>query len=576
MSFIKTFLSLISDKYKIYFYLLILGSIITVFLELLSIGMVIPLIGLILDPEFLLNKLSSIFPNLEILKDIEISNNKNYLFYFLSLFFLLYLIKNFYILIIFYSQNAFVQKIETELGNKILKKFLFQDYNFFLREGSSKLTARLTSDLSSFSRGFIGPLITLLSETMIIIGFCILILYFKLAKVGLIFIIFFTIGAFFLKIIGGFSKRWGKYRKSYDVTKLQILNTTFSNIKNIILDNKYFNQLDLFTSTVRKLAILQKKIITTNILPKIAFELVGILSIIIVIFYLVKNEFSNEYIITTTGFFIAVAYRMIPSFQKMIFCYQQISFSKAVLKSIKNDLDLTKKIYYSTDKINFRKNVVLENISFKHGERSKEIFINANLIINSGEKVGIFGESGVGKSTLVDILSGLRSPDKGKIIIDNKEVNNLVDLRKWQNEIAYVTQNTVLFKDTLKNNIIFSNSEDYVDDQLINDVVKQAQLSNFVSNLPNGLNTDVGELGLKLSGGQKQRLGIARALYKRPKVLIFDEATNALDINSENLIIDMIFKLEKNYTIIIISHKKSLINKCDKIYEIKNAEINKA
>ena len=111
---------------------------------------------------------------------------------------------------------------------------------------------------------------------------------------------------------------------------------------------------------------------------------------------------------------------------------------------------------------------------------------------------------------------------------------------------------------------------------MINDVVKQAQLSNFVSNLPNGLNTDVGELGLKLSGGQKQRLGIARALYKRPKVLIFDEATNALDINSENLIIDMIFKLEKNYTIIIISHKKSLINKCDKIYEIKNAEINKA
>ena len=273
----------------------------------------------------------------------------------MSLFFVLYLVKNFYLLIFFYFQNSFVQKIETELGNKILKKFLFQDYNFFLREGSSKLIARLTSDLSSFARGFIGPLITLLSETMIVIGFCVFILYFKLATVGLIFIIFFTIGAFFLKIIGGFSKRWGKYRKNYDIKKLQILNTTFSNIKNIILDNKYFNQLNLFTSTIRKLAILQKKIITTSILPRIAFELVGILSIIIVIFYLVKNEFSNEYIITTTGFFIAVAYRMIPSFQKMIFCYQQISFSKAVLKSIRNDLDLTEKIYYSNDKIDFKK-----------------------------------------------------------------------------------------------------------------------------------------------------------------------------------------------------------------------------
>ena len=166
-----------------------------------------------------------------------------------------------------------------------------------------------------------------------------------------------------------------------------------------------------------------------------------------------------------------------------------------------------------------------------------KVFLKKNITIKKGDIVGIYGESGVGKSTLVDIISGISKPNSGEIIIDNKLVNNPKLVREWQNEISYVTQHTLLFNDTIKNNIIFSGIEKNVKENLLIDVIEEAQLNDFINSLPNKLETSIEELGVNLSGGQKQRLGIARALYKEPKFLIFDEATNALDAKSEDLIL---------------------------------------
>ena len=570
MKFLINFLKLLSSKDKLYFYLLVFGSSVNVFLELLSVGMVIPLIGILLNPEKMITQLNNFFPENDLLKysiNIDLSS---YIFYFLVVFFIIYLLKNIFIYFYFYFQNKFVQKIEADLSKRILEKYFLQDYSFFINNNSSQLITKLTADLLTFTRGFVGPLITLISEIMIVIGFCSIIFYFNLVNVGLIFLFFFSITAFFIKIIGTISKKWGRSRAVLDSNKIDILKTTFLNIKTIILDNKYTNKLKDFVNTTDELANLQRKIITVSIVPKISFELVGILSIVIVLYYLITNDYSKENIITTTGFFIAIAYRIIPSFQRIISSYQTISFGKVVLKSITTDLNLLEKVSYSSEKIDFMSSIELKEISFRHSKRSKPIFNQMNLNIKSGEIVGIFGESGVGKSTLVDIISGLIKPDKGDLFIDNKLINSSLLLRKWQNEIAYVTQNTVLFKGSLKNNIIFSGDNDNADMSQLNKVVIQSQLENFVNDLPGGLETDVGELGNKVSGGQKQRIGIARALYKKPKVLIFDEATNALDQKSEELIINTIFNLRSDFTILLISHKKSLIEKCDKIFQIKD------
>ena len=576
MKFILKFLKLLSIKDRIYFYILVAAAIINVFLELLSIGMVIPLIGLILNPNIVIKKFTDLLPNFEFLNTIASVNYTSYIFYFLIIFFLLFLFKNIFIFIYFYLQNKFVQKIEQDLSRRILKKYLLQDYSFFVENNSSSLTSKLSADLLNFTRGFVGPLVTLISEIMIVIGFCAIIVIFDLVNVGLIFLFFFTITALFLKIIGNLSKKWGKQRKYFDSIKLDILKTTFLNIKSIILDNKYEKKLDDFFFTTKNLANLQRKIITTNVIPKISFELIGILSIVIVLYYLILNNFSKEYIITTTGFFIAVAYRIVPSFQRIIFSYQTISFSKVVLKSISDDLKLNDVNNYSKEKIGFKETIKLNNVSFSHKNRSRLILDNVNLEINSGEIIGIFGESGAGKSTLVDIISGLLKPNKGNLVIDQEIINSELSLRKWQNEIAYVTQNTALFKGSLKKNIIFSDANDKYDQKLFEKVIKQSQIHKFLNDLSEGYETDIGELGIKLSGGQKQRIGIARALYKNPKFLIFDEATNALDTISEKQIIDTIFEIKANFTTVIISHKKNLIERCDKIYQIDRGKVNLA
>ena len=574
MKFILKFLKLLSIKDRIYFYILVAAAIINVFLELLSIGMVIPLIGLILNPNIVIKKFADLLPNFEFLNTIASINYTSYIFYFLIIFFLIFLFKNIFIFIYFYLQNKFVQKIEQDLSRRILKKYLSQDYSFFVENNSSSLTSKLSADLLNFTRGFVGPLITLISEIMIVIGFCAIIFIFDLVNVGLIFLFFFTITALFLKIIGNLSKKWGKQRKYFDSIKLDILKTTFLNIKSIILDNKYEKKLDDFFFTTKNLANLQRKIITTNVIPKISFELIGILSIVIVLYYLILNNFSKEYIITTTGFFIAVAYRIVPSFQRIIFSYQTISFSKVVLKSISDDLKLNDINNYSKEKIGFKETIKLNNVSYSHKNRSRLILDNVNLEINSGEIIGIFGESGAGKSTLVDIISGLLKPNKGNLVVDKEIINSELLLRKWQNEIAYVTQNTALFKGSLKKNIIFSDANDKYDYKLFEKVIKQSQINKFLNDLSDGYETDIGELGIKLSGGQKQRIGIARALYKNPKFLIFDEATNALDSISEKQIIDTIFEIKANFTTVIISHKKNLIERCDKIYQIDCGKVN--
>ena len=424
-----------------------------------------------------------------------------------------------------------------------------------------------------FCRLLVGNLILFISEILLLLGFLSIIIIFNLTKIFFIFLFFFIFGIILLKIIGTLSKKWGLERKIADVEKLDSLTTTFSNIRNIILDNKYKNSLTTFDRTTNTLALVWKKIAFVSIIPKITFETIGICSISLVIYYLIKNGYSKEYIITTTGFFIAIAYRIIPSLQKIISSYQNISYSKITSKILTETLNLSKKVHYSDEIINFQKDIVLSGVSFSHNDQSKLIFDNTDLKIKKGELIGLFGESGAGKSTLVDIISCLRLVNKGKILIDNNEMNSPEVIRKWQNEISYVSQNTVLFKDTLRNNIIFSSNKDVIDHELLSEVINKAQLDKFINSLPNKLDTDVGELGTKVSGGQKQRIGIARAMYKQPKFLIFDEATNALDHESENLIMETILSLKSDTTILMISHKKSLIEKCDKVYQIVNSKI---
>ena len=210
-------------------------------------------------------------------------------------------------------------------------------------------------------------------------------------------------------------------------------------------------------------------------------------------------------------------------------------------------------------------------MSFNYDNREKIAVNNINIDIKKGSIVGIIGKSGSGKSTLVDIILGLIDPKKGNVYIDDKNIDSFK--KSWQKQIGYIPQDIYLLDDSIMNNIVFGIDESEINENLINDVIKLAQLEKLINSLPNKLETVVGNRGVKLSGGERQRIGIARALYKNPNIMIFDEATSALDIENENMILEEIYENKKEKTILIISHRNNTVKYCDVIYVMEEGKI---
>ena len=227
--------------------------------------------------------------------------------------------------------------------------------------------------------------------------------------------------------------------------------------------------------------------------------------------------------------------------------------------------------YHNSENLFFQKNIEANNISFKFPKSEKFLFQDISLKIYKNEAIGIYGETGAGKSTLIDILTGILKPSDGSVLCDNQEIEK--NIKSWQSRIGYVPQEIFLIDDSIINNIAFGIRKEKINLKRINEVIKLSQLENFINTLPRGAETKVGERGIKLSGGQKQRIGIARALYKNPDLLIFDEATSSLDENTEKKIIETINSFKQKKTMIIISHRIVTLKNCDRTYKIENSKL---
>ena len=264
-----------------------------------------------------------------------------------------------------------------------------------------------------------------------------------------------------------------------------------------------------------------------------------------------------------------------PSINIIISQSQYLNFAKTEIKNLKKEFfekDLIKIEDIPTTNILFKKDIKLRNIHYQYPNKNI-VFSNLNFELKKNESIGLMGESGSGKTTLVNLITGLLKPTKGEIIIDDKKSENY-KLYKSKTLIGYVPQHTYLLDDTIKNNIAFGLDEEKIDESFMRQIIDIAELSNLLKRSDKGLETIIGEKGIKLSGGQIQRIGIARALYIKPSLLIFDEATNALDDNTEKKIFSNLAKIKKNFTLIMIAHRKSSLLLSDKIFEIKNQNVN--
>ena len=316
---------------------------------------------------------------------------------------------------------------------------------------------------------------------------------------------------------------------------------------------------------------------TLSYLPKPAMETVVISALLLVVMVKLLRGVESSYFVGTMSVFAVAAYRLLPSFNRISGYLSRIMFAKVSVDAVYRDLIVVEELEKnecesSVEKeIPFNEKVSVEGVSFRYPTSEHNVLDDVSLDIPKNKSVAFVGPSGAGKTTMADIILGILMPGKGCIKVDGVEISG--DMYSWKKKLGYIPQAIFLMDDTIRNNIAYGIDENEIDDKRIEKVLEEAQLKEFIDTLPDGINTIIGEAGVRLSGGQRQRIGIARALYGDPEILVLDEATSALDTETETAVMEAIDNLNGRKTLLIIAHRLSTIENCDIVYEIKDNKV---
>ena len=557
-------------KIVIYFLMAIIGGI----LEIMSIGLLIPAIYVLTGAQ---DSQISLYIN-NFFDYVNINEKNEQLLFIMILLCLSYFIKNTFLAYVYWVQVNITTFIQTNLSNSFFSKFLNKSTLYHSRKNSATIIRDVLSETSQFAKGFILNILTVILDSIILIFvFCVILLID--IKAGLIISIFFLIIAlFFVTYFKNLVKKWGELRQHNERERLKNIQESLGSLREIKILGKVPVLREKFNYFNTKLFLIMRNSSLITTYPKLCIEFLLVLFVSLILFYFLRLEYSFERIIVILGVVGACSFRLMPIITKIINSINMIQYSKPSLDALYEyflDNKIEDQDYEYSDnnkEIKFKNNLELENISFTYSSRDNLAVKNINLKVNSGDVIGIIGTTGSGKSTLIDLILGLIKPMSGDIKVDNLSVLN--NRPNWNKMIGYVPQNIFLLDDTIKNNIVLGTEEAKINENRISELIKICNLENLISGLPSGINTIVGERGARISGGQKQRIGLARALYRNPLLLIFDEATNALDLKNEQEIMEKILG-EKERTSIIITHRLETLKFCKFVYKIEDGKLHK-
>lgn len=559
---LKKIFFILSKEDKKFLFSLLLFSVFISFIESFAISLVMPFITLASDFSYFdKNKYLIQLKDYLALPVFEI------IVYFgvvLIVFYVLRALLNSYY---FHLLARFSKGRYHAIAYKVFAKFLNTDYENFTQKNQSEILKSITGEVYNLST-MISSFLLMMSEIFVVLLLYTLMLLVNY-KITLFLSLFMIINAFILiKVLSPIVKKAGLKREEAMKNFFEILNTNLNNFKLIKLKTKEDGVLNLFKIQSEIFARANITNESVSAMPRIYLEGVGFCVLVFIVVFLVfKNQSDISGILATISIFVLALYRLMPSANRIITSYHDLLYYRSSLDIIYQILK-QKEESLGEEKIDFDKELRLENLTFGYKDK-KNLFTCLNLSIKKGEKIAFIGESGCGKSTLVDIIIGLLSPREGRVLLDENELN-MKNVKNYRQKIGYIPQNIYLFNDSIAKNISFG---DEVDEEKLQRVIKQANLEHFVKNLPQGVQTKVGDGGSNLSGGQKQRIAIARALYLDPEILVLDEATSALDTESEARIMDEIYKISKDKTMIIIAHRLSTITRCDSIYRLENGKL---
>ncbi len=545
---------------------LILLLIIGMVLEIFGLGIILPILAIILD-ENMGNNYPVLISGINYL---GYYNYKEISIFLIVLLPIIYFIKTIFLFVITFYQNKFISLTIRDLSDRLYEKYLSKTYELFIEKNTSEYLKVLNTEILYFTT-YLQALITFLTEFALSLAVLLVLLWIEPIGALTVFCFFGILSTLFFLLSKEKLKTWSIDRETIDKSISKILLEGLGNIREI----KIFDVLSFFTSKLKSENFKKARITyfqTTLIqAPRFYLEFISVVGLSIFILTFLIQEKNIIELISIIGVFVAGSFRVIPSLNRVITARQHIKYHENTLEIIFNEIkNENEPLTINKSRLIFNKSFELKNIYFKYKNTNKWILDNINLKVLEGESIGIIGESGSGKSSLVDIVSGLLIPQKGKLLIDGVKLPKN-RLSNWRTLIGYVSQRTNLFDDTIIANIAFGDCNPNINK--VKESIIDAQLLDFVNSLPNGIYSKISENGINFSGGQIQRIAIARALYKNPKVLILDEATSSLDNKTEINLIESVNKLKSKVTIIMIAHRISSLAYCDRIFELSKLEL---
>lgn len=473
-----------------------------------------------------------------------------------------YLIKNLIAAAEVFFQNFSIQKMSYHFKNKLLYRYAEADYGFYLTRNSSFGTQVVSGDTEiMFSNGMV-TIASILSEGVIFLALIGMIIYMNPSLALTIFAIGGLVSICIVKVVLPRFYRFGQKLQENALYNVQNLSQFFHAFKEIVILGKREYFIEAYQVHARKKADIQAIQTSLNALPRMVIEILFVGLFVTTISYLCLDQESPVQMIGILGGYLYAGFRLMPGLNRII---NQLNVFKSVIPSIERvhqeyTMVAAKENYVDMPRFQFNQNIEIKDLSFKYLNTEKNTLSHVSLQIQKGECVGIVGETGSGKSTLVDLILGLLRPHQGCILVDGQYP---VHSYQWHQRIGYVPQSIYLTDDSIEKNIAFG--EKNIDLSRLNSAIDAAQLRKFIDALPEGVMTVVGERGIRLSGGERQRIAIARALYRNPEILIFDEATSALDNDTEARLMETINAVSKDRTVIMIAHRLTTLKDCDRI-----------
>ena len=576
MKILKKILFLLSPSEKAQTAYLLFFSVIVAFLEMLGVVSIMPFIAVLANPKII--ETNIILENFfKFSKNIGFNNQEKFLFFLGIIFFLLLIISLFFKAINNYLQLRFIQECEYNISRRLIISYINQPYTWFINRNSADLGKSILSEVSNVVNGALAPMIELISKSMLVITLLILLFITNPQLAFIILILFVGLYGLIYVSTRNFIKKLGEDRVKSNQLRFKAVNESFGAFKEV----KVFGLEEYFTNLFSAPARIYAKNTALSLifgqLPRYAVEAIAFGGMFLIILFLMSKTGTFINSLPIIALYVFSAYRLMPAIQGIYLSLNKLRFVESSIDELFKDIQNSKLNDYqpSDEIISLSKEIKLRNIYFEYPNASRTTLKNIDLSISAFSTIGFIGPTGSGKTTIVDIILGLLDPQKGLLQIDGKTIKKN-NLRSWQQSIGYVPQNIYLSDDTLEANIAFGRKDKDINKDLVEKVSKIANLHSFVINeLSDKYQTVIGERGVRLSGGQRQRIGIARALYNEPKVLILDEATSSLDVNTEQAVMDAVNNLGKNLTIIIIAHRLNTIKKCDKIFLLENGELKK-